>query len=202
MGGAEQAPPETPVHLQPLVPTNGEYKTQGTGPERLVEGDCSPGVSPDRTTTVCIQNGAFTGNLYIIFTHVHSEPASLDAVTALIAKQGTGCGGGDTWSGLSACASQPPRVARLHAQKAAAMQPLPAALSVTGGVSGLWLSLITGLDESPGRLSEVRLIPSRVVHVLEHLPHQLLQVFAGSLLLLQRLLHLLVVLREKQTAGD
>ena len=90
MGGAEQAPPETPVHLQPLVPTNGEQKTQGAGPERLVEGDCSPGVSPDRTTIVCIQNGAFTGNVYIIFTHVHSEPASPDAITALIAKRGTG----------------------------------------------------------------------------------------------------------------
>ena len=176
MGGAEQAPPETPVHLQPPVPMNGEYKTQDTGPERLVEGDCSPGVSPDRTTTVCIQNGAFTGNVYIIFTHVHSEPASLDAVTALIAKQGTGCGGGDTWSGLSTCASQPPWVACLQAQKAAAMQPLPEALS-RAGVTGLWLSLITCLDESPGCTSEVRLIPSRVIHVLENLPHQLLQIF-------------------------
>ena len=77
----------------------------------------------------------------------------------------------------------------------------PAARASGAGVAGLRLSLGTGLNEAPGRPSEVRLIPSRVVHVLENLPHQLLQVFAGSLLLLQRLLHLLVVLRVKQTAG-
>lgn len=131
VGGAEHAPSETLVCLQPLVPTNGEQETQGAGSERLVEGDYSPGVSPDRTTIVCIQNGAFTGNVYIIFTHVHSEPASPDAVTALIVKLGTGYGGGDMQSGLSACTSQPPQAARLHAQKAVAVQLLPAALSVT-----------------------------------------------------------------------
>ena len=40
------------------------------------EGDCSPAVSPDRNTTVCVQNGAFTGNVHVTLTRMHSEPAS------------------------------------------------------------------------------------------------------------------------------
>lgn len=50
------------------------------------------------------------------------------------------------------------------------------------------------LAEEELRSSQVGFVPGGVVHVLENFPHQLLQVFAGSLLLFQRLLHLFVVL--------
>lgn len=50
-----------------------------------------------------------------------------------------------------------------------------------------------------GHSLEVGLVPGRVVHVLENFPHQLFQVFAGSLFFLQRFLHLLVILSTKQT---
>lgn len=68
---------------------------------------------------------------------------------------------------------QPPQAARLHVQKAVAVQPLPCSPECQAGVAGLQLSLITGLNEAPARPSEIHLIPSRVVQVLENLLHQL-----------------------------
>lgn len=48
-------------------------------------------------------------------------------------------------------------------------------------------------EEAPGG-SEVRFVPRRVVHALQHSPHHFLQVLARPLLLLQRPFHLLVIL--------
>lgn len=50
-------------------------------------------------------------------------------------------------------------------------------------------------------ISEVSLIPGRVVHVLQNSPDDPLQLFPSSLLLLQRPLHPLIVL-EKKTECD
>lgn len=77
------------------------------------KGGCSPAVSPDRNTAVCVQNGAFTGNVHVTLTRVHSEPASPDAITALTAERGTGCRGG---CGLGSAWSSQPSSCSLHTQ--------------------------------------------------------------------------------------
>lgn len=51
---------------------------------------------------------------------------------------------------------------------------------------------------SDTQISEVSFVPGRVVHVLQDSPHNPLQLFPRPLLLLQRPLHPLVVLEEKQ----
>lgn len=140
---AQQAPPETPVGLQPPVPTSSELEPQGAEQR----GECSTATQqPAQTEALRVRSErTFPGNIHRTLTGVHSEPASPDAATVLASVMsywvwGRGLG---PWPG----AHVPPSRAPTHGPASS--------LSVRGrGCSdvlrvGLQLSLGTGLN-APG----------------------------------------------------
>lgn len=146
--------------------------------QRLVEGDCSQEVSQTEPPSYAFQNGAFTGNIYIIFTHVHSEPVKSRCRHCTYCKTRYWM-----WRGRHAVWPKRPVPAApgcSHDASSGCAAPSPAALSVMGGRGAPAQSHCPVLM-APARPSEIHLIPSLVVQVHENLlPSSFSRCFAGS----------------------